>query len=1146
MKNQLIAFLAIIFIFCISQAQDPGFFLEDWESKTAIVPEFTSAGKPTETATSTINIDIDDRINKVPKYVYGNNAITWAGKLHENPTLVNNIQNLYPHVLRWPGGNLSNEYFWNRSSDERPEDIPSDMNPRYGVNDNNWELSTDEYYELLELTNCTGIICVNYSYARYGTSDDPVTNAAHLAAEWVRYDNGRSKFWEIGNENYGTWQAGYQIDVSQNKDGQPEYISGELYGKHCGVFIDSMKAAAAEIGVEIYIGVVTFETENSYDNIQTEWNEGMMPEIGDKADFLVVHSYFTPYEENSTISTILNSHDVPEEIMEAVSTDMAEAELPMIPLALTEWNIFAVGSMQQVSYINGMLASLVLGELIKNDYGLGTRWDLANGWGSGDDHGMFSVGGEPGVVQFNPRPVFYYMYYFQKYFGDYMVNSSVDGNSDLISFASSFSSGECGIVLINKSTSEETALIEIENFEPGNNYYYHTLVGGKDNDDFSRMVFVNGEGPSGEGGGPDNYETIKAYASEIDGGIKVNVPPLSVIYLLIDKKSAPEYIYSKVDTNSQIISIEFSDPILIPDSPRGFEIKVNNANNINITNVEYGSHDSTLLLLSLDQEITKNDAITIAYTDGNLVSIDNLEAISFSDTIVDNLLPGSIPRLLSISTDSSGKQLSIEFNKTLIISDTSINYFELILIADTNKILEISNLEVSNKILIITPIEPFYSENSMVLSYSGNDIHSIDSGFIYTFDSIDLVNVAPGLPPEIISASVSNYGLEIELIFDKEMNDISEYIDSLSLKVNTEIISINEVTTEGYNIIIVPDENIRFGDLVTLSYYGSNITSTDRGVLERFTDENILNELEEPVLFMVPGMIEAELFSINIGMQTETCTDNNGGENLGYIDAGDWLEYEINVTESGEYTLLMRIAAASIVGQVTIQTPDGLIVNQDTLSIPVTGGWQSWMTIYTTVNLEAGQQRLRLVAVSNGYNINWLKFEQGNTIPVASISGASTSISGDAIEITFDKALADPISAEPSEFIVDVDGNEINVNSISTKSGDGSTLVLTLEANISLEDNDITVSYSGNSLIALDNSLIESFEDLPVDNLVTKICNDISIDKGLYVYPNPLKNRLTFVCNEYGFDYFEIVDLVGRILDSGQIMSYTNQPYTLN
>ena len=128
-----------------------------------------------------------------------------------------------------------------------------------------------------------------------------------MAANWVRYDNGRTKYWEIGNENYGNWQAGYEIDTSLNKDGQPQFISGELYGQHCLVFMDSMRAAAAEIGHEIYIGLVAYEEETSWDPIQTVWNEGLMPVVGDAPDYYIIHSYYTPWEVNTSISQMLNS-----------------------------------------------------------------------------------------------------------------------------------------------------------------------------------------------------------------------------------------------------------------------------------------------------------------------------------------------------------------------------------------------------------------------------------------------------------------------------------------------------------------------------------------------------------------------------------------------------------------------------------------------------------------------------------------------------------------------------------------------------------------------------------------------------------------------------------------------------------------------
>src|ERR1044071_6728576 len=99
--------------------------------------------------------------------------------------------------------------------------------------------------------------------------------------------------------------------------------------------------------------------------------------------------------------------------------------------------------MQQVSHVNGMHAGIVLGEIIKNKYAQASRWDLANGWDNGNDHGMFNQGDEPGgIAKWNPRAPFYHMYYFQKYCGDKMVQSAVTGSSDVLGYATSFTSGQ--------------------------------------------------------------------------------------------------------------------------------------------------------------------------------------------------------------------------------------------------------------------------------------------------------------------------------------------------------------------------------------------------------------------------------------------------------------------------------------------------------------------------------------------------------------------------------------------------------------------------------------------------------------------------------------------------------------------------------
>ncbi|HKP33045.1 MAG TPA: hypothetical protein VJT83_09965, partial [Chitinophagaceae bacterium] len=204
------------------------------------------------------------------------------------------------------------------------------------------------------------------------------------------------------------------------------------------------------------------------------------------------------------------------------------------PIALNEWNITSQGSMQQVSFINGIHAAIILGESIKNKYGMTSRWDLANGWASGNDHGLFNIGDEPGVTKWNPRPAFYYMYYFQKMMGDRMLASSTIGN--VMAYASSYSSGEKGVILVNKTSTSQIALVSIDNAKAGSRFYWYTLTGGSDNGEFSRKVFVNGKGPTEISGGPAlEYSTLKPNSASTTGGIKVNMPARSVAYIVIGK-----------------------------------------------------------------------------------------------------------------------------------------------------------------------------------------------------------------------------------------------------------------------------------------------------------------------------------------------------------------------------------------------------------------------------------------------------------------------------------------------------------------------------------------------------------------------------------------------------------------------------------
>ncbi len=549
-------------------AKTIGFFLEKWQPKTFKAPEY-SEGVTAGLTLNTVTIDASSVITKIPTQNFGHNANTWMGKMTDTPSFITDVKNLSPQIIRWPAGSGSNSYFWNAAPTQAPNNpnrrrpseqymkqwgVPdqlmdkdaklNDMGYWFGSINENWTASLDDYYETLKQTNSKGSICVNYGFARYGTSKNPVAMAAKLAADWVRYDKGRTEYWEIGNENYADWESGYRIDRKQNQDNQPEFITGDLYAKHFKVFADSMRKAAAEVGAKIKIGAVIHESQPASWQVPSTqtWNATLIPELQNQADFYIVHNYITPYGENSTASVVLNSAlTSPKTMIDFASSDIVKYGGIPKPIALTEWNMWARGSKQQISNTSGTFAVIVQGEAIKNKYGMAVRWDLRNGWDDGNDHGLFSDGGSSDDPRWNARPSFYYMYFFQKTIGDRLIPSTEIGTGTtttppIKSYASSYSSGEVAVALANTSGSPQTVELKFKNFNPGNRFYWYSLEGANDNGDFSRKVIVNGSPPKGVAGGPTDYAMLKAFSAETRKGIKLTVPAWSAVFVMIEKK----------------------------------------------------------------------------------------------------------------------------------------------------------------------------------------------------------------------------------------------------------------------------------------------------------------------------------------------------------------------------------------------------------------------------------------------------------------------------------------------------------------------------------------------------------------------------------------------------------------------------------
>jgi len=156
----------------------------------------------------------------------------------------------------------------------------------------------------------------------------------------------------------------------------------------------------------------------------------------------------------------------------------------------------------------------------------------------------------------------------------------------------------------------------------------------------------------------------------------------------------------------------------------------------------------------------------------------------------------------------------------------------------------------------------------------------------------------------------------------------------------------------------------------------------------------------------LPGFVEAEHFDEGLegeayhdvtpendggqyrptGVDIETTTDTGGGQfgapvggrNVGWMTAGEWLKYTVSVFGTGTYVLTVRVASIAPGGTFHIEF-DG-VDRTGPLTIPDTGGWQTWTNIAVEVHLPGGVQVMRLMQDSNGEtgvfgNVNWIEVQ---------------------------------------------------------------------------------------------------------------------------------------------------------------------------
>ena len=242
-------------------------------------------------------VDVGAPVGKLDKRCYGQFVEhlgrciyggVWVGEDSKIPNMngfrldmLEAVKDIKPAIVRWPGGNFSSGYHWIDGVGPRDK-RPRRFDMAWGAEEPN-SFGTDEFMQWCRLVGAEPFVVVN---AGNGTPEE--------AAQWVEYCNSSTnthyaslrrrygqpapygvKVWGIGNELYGKWQIGFNVD-------------GEECARRTVEFANEMRM------VDPNIKLVAVGCEDP------EWNLDMVKKAGEYFDYLSVHIYIwgpKPYRE---------------------------------------------------------------------------------------------------------------------------------------------------------------------------------------------------------------------------------------------------------------------------------------------------------------------------------------------------------------------------------------------------------------------------------------------------------------------------------------------------------------------------------------------------------------------------------------------------------------------------------------------------------------------------------------------------------------------------------------------------------------------------------------------------------------------------------------------------------------------------------
>lgn len=187
---------------------------------------------------------------------------------------------------------------------------------------------------------------------------------------------------------------------------------------------------------------------------------------------------------------------------------------------------------------------------------------------------------------------------------------------------------------------------------------------------------------------------------------------------------------------------------------------------------------------------------------------------------------------------------------------------------------------------------------------------------------------------------------------------------------NNDISSIK--VTPGYKVTLYQDDNFSGSTLV--------LTANDDCLVDNGWNDVVSSVKVESSA--TSTVIQAESYNYMAGIDVETTSDAGGGQNVGWIDAGDWMSYPVTIPVTGTYLISYRVASPNSNMSLRLEKDAGT-TQLGSVVIPNTGGWQNWTDVSHTVTLPAGSYDIGVATSTGGFNLNYLTITNVSTARIA-------------------------------------------------------------------------------------------------------------------------------------------------------------------